>query len=1194
MHGINTQEKNTGVTPDSLYLGFPSLPYLCYVPGDLQEELIHLKTKVFPHLDTLCQAKGTRFTPVDLQRSKPESREDENNHKPELYDQQLKISLDLIDRSSFFICLLGYSYGQCLPAEHGSQSDVGPRSLSEVARNMNVAAEAGYPWVTEDEYRTSSLTELEITKAAFIDNNRSCFFYFKDCTPQDTEDDSSDETHNFLHMLSALSQTERRRSRDLKRRIINHCLPVRFFKNLNELEEMIKADWEGAICAFHENPKHQFLRWQDSFDQHYHERHARALCDWFVPSAPATGILNALNKFTDPVTHNAKSEKHSRNSGAHFTRDLEQNDKTKKSIFLVCGERGCGKSTLAAWWLRSFCRQNPDVPVISHFCGSSASSTDIRSMLRQCTAQLRRAHYGDFPDLDEDVIEFLHLHRVIQAFTAALSLGPCILLVDGIDLLTETLRLSKQEVKTLQWLPDALPAYCKFIITTTFTDLTYKSLASRTDVQILSCPRLSDPSVLSSILCKHLSLPYKEPPASILRRVARKKQCHVPAFLALIGTELRTCGVLREKEEEMELLKEYIEADSIAELWVKVIHRWVQDYSPTAPTEDIASCKVTEAQTSTTPLREDLSGWVWDTLCLIHVSRAGLTESQVLALLEDLGYCGHLRVQVLEWARLRSAIWPWVQEKTSGLLTITHQSLSQAINLLLHGTKGHISYHLILAKFFQNSSSELCSWARKMEEIPWHFKQTSSFKELHDFLSDPATMEFLSSSLKQYPQMTTDVIYYWTLLRDGGFDPVTSFQNLMAQAWEHCNDHSSLWRLSLFCSKFMLCLDEMQQAEKLLLQADQMFQKDVELDSDSMRLLLKVQHMLAELYVQMHLPKDTEMYCHKGLLTAQSFAVGSSEVKLIVGQMLCRLCVALLEDRRMHEVPGIFREIGSARYISGHPCAEGTAMLLKAIHKLSLCEPKTAEKCFEAALSSRRRWYGHDHPLVAEVEEQLADLWARAQTSTEWTQRKMIELYRHVLSTKETEAQMLQLPTMQHNLAVILMKLGKVLLQSCSRVDRREGLDLLQRAEDIRIHLLGPEQPVTRDLELVSNPDIAGQKKHVLEVIGSNSNNKLSLARSETAFKESHGGLLQQSSSRSCITRPTSTLPRSFSSQTASRRDETLERRWMAFRVSVSRPHSDIRTLMQTGNTGWFDRQRPLSRSTRGPSQGDASCRRKL
>ncbi|XP_016299466.1 tetratricopeptide repeat protein 41-like [Sinocyclocheilus anshuiensis] len=1191
-----------GETSDSLYLGFPFGPYLCYVPGDLQEELIYLKAKVFPHLDTLCQAKGTCFRPVDLQRSKQERtrRDDENNHKLDLFDQQLKISLDLIDRSSFFICLLGHSYGQCLPAENGSQSDIGPCSLSEVARNLHVAAEAGYPWVMEDEYRTSSLTELEITKAAFIDNNRSCFFYFKDCTPQDTEDDSSSEMCNFLNMLSTQSQSERQRMRDLKKRIINHCLPVRFFKNLHELEEMIKVDWEGVICTFHEDPKHPISRWQDSFDLHYHERHARTLCDWFVPSAPTTEILNALNKFLHPVTHNAKSEMHSRNPGAHFTCDLDQND-SEKSILLICGERGCGKSTLAAWWLRSFCRQNPDVPVISHFCGTSTSSTDVRSMLRQCTAQLRRAHYSDFPDWDdslEDVIEFMHLHRAVQACTAAASLGPCILLVDGIDLLTETLALSKQEVKALRWLPDALPRYCKMIITTTFTDLTYKSLTGRTDVQILSCPHLSDPSVLGSILHKHLSLPYKELPASVLQRVGRKKQCHIPAFLALIGTELRTCGVLREKEEEMELLKEYIEVDSIPELWVKVIHRWVQDYSRTAPTEDITSCKVTEAQTSTASLRDDLSGWVWDTLCLIHVSRAGLTEPQVLALLEDLGYCGNLRVQVLEWARLRSTFWPWVQEKANGLLTITHQSLSQAINLLLHGTDGQNSYQRILAEFFQKSNLELCSWARKMEEIPWHLKQTGSFNELHDFLSDLATMEFLSSSLKRYPQMTIDVIHYWTLLRQRGFDPLTSFQNLMAKTWERLYDHSSLWSLSLYCSKVLLCLGEMQQAEELLLQADRIFQKGVELDSDSMSLLLKVQHMLAEFYIQMHLPKNTEMYCHKGLETARSLTVAhldSTEVRLIVGQLHCRLCVALLEDGRLYAVPGLFKEISSARCISGHPCADGTAMLLKAIHKLSLCEPKTAEKCFQAALASRRRWYGHDHPLVAEVEEQLADLWARAQTNTEWTQRKMVELYRHVISTKETEAQKLQLPTMQHDLAVILMKLGKVLLRSCSRVERREGLDLLQRAADIRIHPLGPEHPLTRDLELVSNPDIVGQRKHVLEVIRTTSNNKLSLGRSTTAFKESHCGL-QQPSSKSRITRATTKLPRSFSTQTASccNQDETLKRPWTTFQVCVFGPQSDIRTLLQTGNAGWFDRRRSLTRSTGGLSQEDASCRRKL
>ncbi len=250
MQRVNIQEKNIGETSDSLYLGFPFCPHLCYVPGDLQEELIYLKTKVFTQLDTLCQAKGSRFTPVDLQQSKQERRDDHINHTLDLYDQQLKISLDLIDRSSFFICLLGHIYGQCLPAENGSQSDIGPCSLSEVARNLYAAAEAGYPWVMEDEYRTCSLTELEITKAAFIDNNRSCFFYFKDCTPQDTEEDSGDDMHSFLNMLSTQSQSERQRLRDLKRRIINHCLPVRFESQCLETQMQIYLKSPLVYWAF--------------------------------------------------------------------------------------------------------------------------------------------------------------------------------------------------------------------------------------------------------------------------------------------------------------------------------------------------------------------------------------------------------------------------------------------------------------------------------------------------------------------------------------------------------------------------------------------------------------------------------------------------------------------------------------------------------------------------------------------------------------------------------------------------------------------------------------------------------------------------------------------------------------------------------------------------------------------------------
>nr|XP_055046790.1 tetratricopeptide repeat protein 41 isoform X2 [Misgurnus anguillicaudatus] len=1084
MQRINYQETKK-VRSASQYLACPLRPYMCYVQGELQQEMSYLRSKVFPYLDSLCLTRGTCFRPVDLQQSKEEGDEDDDNGEccikghvdehsfqtthepPTLPGQRLKISLDLIDRSSFFICLLGHRYGQFLQEENGS-TDFGPCSLSEVARSLQVAAMSGYPWVMEDEYRTCSLTELEIIKAAFHDTHRICFFYFKDFTHQDNVVNSSDDMFLSLKEMYIESHSVRHRMRNLKKRIIDLCLPVRFFRNLHELGMMIRKDWEGVINQVYEDPKYPiYAESQDFFDLHYHKSHVGALCNWFVPSTQATEILNELNTFVHSITRGTKSKS-----------DLGSIE-SKKSVLLICGERGCGKSTLAAWWLQTFCRLNPDVPVISHFCGTSMSSTDVRSILRQWTAELRRVHYVNILDWDgilEKGTELGPLYLMVQAFSAAANLGPCVLLIDGVDLLTETFGLSVQEVKELSWLPDALPPHCKLIITTTYTDLTYKSLTARTDVHTLTCPHLSDPSVHHSILLKHLSLPCKKLPTNVLQRMGCKKLCHSPAFLALCGTELRSCGVQREKE----LLEKYIDIDSIPELWVKVILRWVKDYSRSATTEAISPCKAPASIPKIASFREDLSGWVWDTLCLLQFSHAGLTEVEVLALLKDLGYCGNLKVQVLEWARLHSAFWPWVQEKANGHLTIMHQSFSQAINMLLGSRcqiKSQNDYHRILADFFQKSSLQLCSWVRKMEEIPWHLMQIGSFSELHSFLSNLVTTEALSSSLKQHPQLITDVVHYWALLREKGFEPASSFHNLMVLCCRMESldgsfaNHISTWKLSLFCSNVLLCFGEIHRAEELLLQADQIFQKGrwkaEELDKDVLSLPLKVQHMLANLYVQMHLLKDAKMYCYRGLETAQYLAAhhNSAEVKLIVGQLLCHLCLILRQDGWLYAVPELLKEIRSDRYTSAHPYSESTVLLLKAIHKLSLNETQTAEKCLQSALAIRRRWYGSDHPLVGEVEEILVDLWVDTQSDTDWVQRRIIEMYQHVLSIKETEAQTFKTMNLQHNLAVILVKFGKVLLRSSSKAERREGLDLLGRASDIKIRFLGPEHPHNRELE---------------------------------------------------------------------------------------------------------------------------------
>ncbi|XP_036419735.1 putative tetratricopeptide repeat protein 41 [Colossoma macropomum] len=1220
---LQTDKYMTSDCHSASRLASPLQPYLCYVPGDLQQELAYLKAHVFPYLDSLCQARGTCFRPVDIQQSKNDDNEDRqrghNLHPHQagstVYHQQLKISLDLINSSSSFLCLLGQHYGCFLP-EGVSYSLGQPEGelplLSGLEQNLHGAVRGGYPWVMEGKHRACSSVELEITQAAFMGGPKRCFFYFKDCTPGG---EGESRTARFQMDLSSHREYERQRLWDLKSRIINTCLPVRFFRNLQELEELVRKDWEGIIDLVHQVPAQRSISgYQVSVEVWHHRSHIQALCHAFVPSTQTTEVLKLLNTFVFPVTQKTKFQPHSDDSGVPLMSNTDKGE-PEKSILLLSGERGCGKSSLAAWWLQNFRKRKPRVPVIPYFCGTSTPSKDVRSMLRQCTAELRKVFYGDLPEWAdglEGCVEPRPLLAEVQAFTAAAQLGPCVLLLDGLDLLIDTLGPSLQEVKELRWLPVALPSLCKLIVTTTTTDLTYKSLSSRSDVQVFIWPGVSDPCIQRSVLHRHLALPSKELPTSLLQRIMSRKLCRLPVFLAVLGSELRTCGMQRDKEEENELIEEYMEVDSVSELWVKVIRRWVKDYSRPAEDSTLSSKRpetntVAPRPVSSSPALE-LRGWVWDMLCLIHVSRSGLTEDEVLALLEDLGHCGPLRIQTLEWARLRSAFGPWVQEKPNGLLCFSHQSISQTMELLLLGVvdqQNSRSYlHRILAEFFQRPSKELGGWLRKLEELPWHLEQTGSFGELHSVLTHPEALGFLSSSVRQYPQLRLDLIRYWTLLSRRGYDPISSLQTLLelnaglsfdvpvspmreeetfiTEAQTHTGwglpDIGVVGELALFFFDFLLGLGKNKEAENILLQTAL---QQVSLpnrsvrrgkvarraDGDSGRLLLEVQHMLAKFYVHTQQLEEAEMYCNKGLETANYLTVSSSvreeDIRMIKGQLLCFQCQLELErGGRLYSVPGILKEIGNTDLMSVHPCAGATVTLLQGLHKRGVGELSAAESCLQAALASRRRWYGSDHPLVAAVEEQLADIWTDSiHTDKDWTQRRAAELYRHVIHVRQAVTQrwgmtfFLSKPTLQ-DLTNTLLKLGKVLMQSTCKAEKREALSLLQRAADLS-HLLNPGDPLPKHLQHAIRTDIAGDKKPLLTAApGSTAS---STGGQFTEFPTLHQ--LPRDSSRSALV---SRLPGSAPAPQKPKLnlDKTLTRPWSAFQTSVFGPQSDIRSLV--------------------------------
>ena len=61
---------------------------------------------------------------------------------------------------------------------------------------------------------------------------------------------------------------------------------------------------------------------------------------------------------------------------------------TYKSVMLLTGDRGCGKTSVLANWVQEFSSRD-DLKVFAHYVGSSALSFDIMCFMRRCTVEMR-------------------------------------------------------------------------------------------------------------------------------------------------------------------------------------------------------------------------------------------------------------------------------------------------------------------------------------------------------------------------------------------------------------------------------------------------------------------------------------------------------------------------------------------------------------------------------------------------------------------------------------------------------------------------------------------------------------------------------------------------------------------------------------------------------------------------------------
>ncbi|XP_077121758.1 tetratricopeptide repeat protein 41-like isoform X2 [Ranitomeya variabilis] len=1058
----------------------PIRPYVCSTPRDFIEERNYLAETIFPQLDHLCLTRGTSFKPVDLkwQTEKRSINVDFKSHvHHHITQQQLKLCLDYISSSPFLMCILGHTYGDFvqesqIQASTGSAGLSDEDGLSEIEKNLLVAANGGYPWVVEGINKTCSVIELQVIQALFFKDPQSQYFYFRDY--QYVEDRLQQANENdkrrILSSFASENELEELRIWELKASIVDRGLPVRFFKTKEELGTLVLKDWCEVIERLYPlstipvNIGHEH-----NLAQAYHQAHAERLCEDFVATQGLNKLFTVMDTFACGNLRNEQSD----NPGAEYPTVSSRLD-MEKSILLLHGVRGSGKSTAVAKWLRSFKGDNPNGSVVSYFVGSSGRSDDVLCFLRHCIICLQCDYFGIQTDdlySSENIIDLWDFALLVEAFLAAVALKPCVLVLDGADEFSGIHGVNAQQAKGFDWLPARLPQHCKIIMTSRNSHLSYKCLMSRSDVQIEEMEMASNRDECLGILHKHLAMPSRKVPPCLMESFENKKRKISPLQLAALASELRICpDVAYWIDGPLEVL-------TTEQLWSLLIKHWVKHYS--WPCEGKKKSK-----TPKEAFGSDIHnlGWVVDVLSLLTTSHCGLHEDDILQLLKKMGYKNQYEVTPLHWAAFRLATAKWIWEKPDGLLRIRHQSFHDAVVYVLFGaampggesldstfqttgSRKRKHFHHLLLKYFQQMELS----RQVYEEVPWHLKMTGMLHDLYTFLLNQRTLDLICRNMKHGCQMKMDLINYWQMLLCSGKDPAVDCQTLLQNFAENATDLTAQYGVILLAAQCLKDIGRTKEAGAMLSSIEHQLESAENRDN---KVLMWSQKMSGDLNRDIGSWQEAIIYYEKALGNLQCLSKNNPEnnYKLLRlrGKLLC--LKATLEAKLGYEERSkmLKNPIEQLQSHTTGPYEQAALTLCQGLHKFCTGHVSESEKYLVDCLEVRRKLYGKNHILCGEIQEYIADVQINLGSSNYSQRQHAIENYRNVIKIKEETGKRSLSPEIMQNLRIslsnTLVKSGQLLLTD-NLGNRKESVEMLQRSLDLRTSIFGTDHPLTYEVQ---------------------------------------------------------------------------------------------------------------------------------
>ncbi len=327
-----------------------------------------------------------------------------------------------------------------------------------------------------------------------------------------------------------------------------------------------------------------------------------------------------------------------------------------ESPLVITGLSGLGKSSLVAYLTEYYHRKHPDAFIVAHYVGAASSSGTAISVIRHIVEAIR-TRFGLTEQLPSNPEELQRsfpnwLFRC-EHLAGEEGIG-VLIVIDAVNQLDET-------GQRMQWLPETIPPGVKLVVSTTPGEAGER-LLEREWHELTVLP-LEEERIRQSIIVRYLGEFHKGINLEQLRRVISDEKGRSPLYLRVVAEELRLHG---EHETLDDMIERYGGAADLLEVFELFLERMERDYG-VKPVKDLLS--------------------------LIGLSRSGLTEEDLLDLME---------VSRLELSRLLFAFDYHLLQR-GGLLSFFHDYLRRAVDRrYLSNMEDRVArYHRLVSHFEQ-------------------------------------------------------------------------------------------------------------------------------------------------------------------------------------------------------------------------------------------------------------------------------------------------------------------------------------------------------------------------------------------------------------------------------------------------------------------------------------------------------------